>query len=57
VVSNKLFEVKSEDDRRILTENYLPIYLPERYTMVHTFPKQFSNKGTALAVKTVVKGT
>ena len=57
VVSNKLFEVDSDNERRMLAEHYLPIYLPQRYTMVHTFPKQFSDKETALAVKTVMEGT
>jgi hypothetical protein len=28
VVSNKLFEVDSDNERRMLAEHYLPIYLP-----------------------------
>ena len=56
VTDHEFFQVQ-DDNRRMLTEEIVDLYLPSRYTMVDTFPKQFHDKETAKAMQTLVKGS
>ena len=58
VLNKNFFQAKEkESGGRHLKRSSGAIYLPHRYTMAHTLPKQFHDKEIAKAMETVVAAT